>query len=476
MAVLLLAVLEMQGESVELAGKYILVVGLGRSGAAAARFLAARGARVRVTDMAPAAALGPVVAEMGDLGVELDLGGHSPEGFERAELIVLSPGVPPGIAPVAAARRRGVPVWGEMELALHFITVPIVGVTGTNGKTTTTRLIAEMLEASGLKVFCGGNIGNPLIEMVAAGQAVQVVVAEVSSFQLDTMDSFHPAVSVLLNVTEDHLDRYEGFDAYAASKARIFALQQTGDTAVINGADPLVRAMMPSIAAAALVFNGRRPAEAGADLSPTAIGLVLPGTGPRGRLWSDDLRDGARLDLSAFGPQGVHNRENAAAAALAALAAGGSLAGVQQAINRFKGLAHRMEKVADKNGAAWFDDSKATNVDAVARALDSFAGPLVLIMGGRDKGGHFADLAQRVKAKVKAIVLIGEAGPLIGKALAGTVPMVAATTMDDAVAKAAGIATAGDTVMLAPACASFDMFTSYAHRGQVFRRAVEALP
>jgi len=456
-----------------LAGKNILVVGLGRSGAAVARFLVSRGARVRVTDAAPADSLGAVVAEMAGLGVELDLGGHSPEGFAWADLIVLSPGVPPAIAPVAEARRRGVSVWGEMELAVRHLNAPIVGVTGTNGKTTTTRLIAEMLECSGLRVFCGGNIGNPLIEAAGTAEAPEVVVAEVSSFQLDTMESFHPAVSVLLNITDDHLDRYPDFAAYAASKARVFDAQQAGDTAVVNGADPAVRDLIPHLRAAALVFNGRRPGEAGADSDPAGITIALP-AGAGGR-WPG-LRDGLRLDLGAFGPQGVHNRENAAAAALAALAAGATPAGVQQALNRFKGLAHRMEKVAEKNGVAWFDDSKATNVDAVARAIDSFAGPLVLIMGGRDKGGRFADLAPRIRAKVKAVVLIGEAGPLIAAALAGTVPMVNAATMDDAVQQAARLAAAGDTVMLAPACASFDMFTSYAHRGEVFVRAVEALP
>jgi len=456
-------------------GKHILVVGLGRSGAAAARFLAARGARVKVTDAAPAEALGPVVAEMAGLGVELELGGHRPEGFSQADLIVLSPGVPPGIAPVEAARDRGIPIWGEMELAVRLIGAPIVGVTGTNGKTTTTDLIAQMLEASGLKVFCGGNIGTPLIEMIGTGDPPQVVVAEVSSFQLDTMDSFHPAVSVLLNVTDDHLDRYADFEAYAASKARIFALQQAGDTAVVNGADPVVRAMLPHIRAAILVFNGRQAMENGADAGPAGITVTLPAPVPPGGTWSVDLCHGARLDLAGFGPQGVHNRENAAAAALAALAAGGSLTGIQQALNRFKALAHRLEKVADKNGVAWFNDSKATNVDAVARALDSFAGPLVLIMGGRDKGGNFAALAQRVRDKVKAIVLIGEAGPLIAAALANAVPTTKASTMAAAVETAARLATAGDTVVLAPGCASFDMFTSYAHRGDVFRRAVEAL-
>ena len=307
----------------EIANKKILVVGLARTGIATARFLRRRGAAVRATDMAAEAALGPGVAELRALDIDLALGGHRVEDFTAADLIVLSPGVPHTLAPLQAARGRGVPVIGEVELAARFIREPIVAVSGTNGKTTVTELLGRMLEASGRRVFVGGNIGRPLIGYVDGGQAAEVVVAEISSFQLDTIATFRPAVGVLLNITDDHLDRYPDFAAYARSKMRLFENQTAQDTAVLNGADPVIRAQAAAIRSRRLFYNTAEAAENCAAVSGTALALRLPG------------REAARLDLAPFRLRGPHNVENACAAALAALAAGASPSGIQQALTAF---------------------------------------------------------------------------------------------------------------------------------------------
>ncbi len=317
----------------EIANKKILVVGLARTGIAAARFLRRRGATVRATDMAAEAALGPGVAELRALDIDLALGGHRAEDFTAADLIVLSPGVPHTLAPLQAARGRGVPVIGEVELAARFIREPIVAVSGTNGKTTVTELLGRMLEASGRRVFVGGNIGRPLIGYVDGGQTADVVVAEISSFQLDTIATFRPAVGVLLNITDDHLDRYTDFAAYARSKMRLFENQTAQDTAVLNGADPVIRAQAAAIRSRRLFYNTAEDSENCAAVSGTALALRLPG------------REAVRLDLAPFRLRGPHNVENACAAALAALAAGASPSGIQQALSAFAPLPHRIESV-----------------------------------------------------------------------------------------------------------------------------------
>jgi len=442
-----------------LAGRTILVVGLARSGIAAARFLARRGAKVRATDLAPADRIGPAAAELRALGVELELGGHRPESFTRAALIVISPGVPHRMPLLEAARAHGVPVIGELELAARFIAEPIVGVTGTNGKTTVTELIGAMLAASGRRVFVGGNIGTPLIGYVDGAAPAEVVVAEVSSFQLDTIETFRPQVGVLLNITADHLDRYPDFDAYARSKLRLFANQQPGDTAVLNGSDPAVRARAGAIAAGILYFNAPR-GDGAARLEGRVLRLRLPN------------RAESRLDLGRFGLRGPHNLENAAAAALAALSAGASPDGVQAALDGFAAAPHRMETVATVGGVEYVNDSKATNVDAVRRGLESFAQPVVLIMGGVDKGGDFRLLRDAARARGKALVLVGGAREAIRAALGGILAVHEAADMAEAVRRAADLAAPGDVVLLAPGCASFDRYANYQERGEDFRRAV----
>jgi UDP-N-acetylmuramoylalanine--D-glutamate ligase len=447
----------------EIANKKILVVGLARTGIATARFLRRRGAAVRATDMAAEAALGPGVAELRALDIDLALGGHRIEDFTAADLIVLSPGVPHTLAPLQAARGRGVPVIGEVELAARFIREPIVAVSGTNGKTTVTELLGRMLEASGRRVFVGGNIGRPLIGYVDGGQAAEVVVAEISSFQLDTIATFRPAVGVLLNITDDHLDRYTGFAAYARSKMRLFENQTAQDTAVLNGADPVIRAQAAAIRSRQLFYNTAQAAENCAAVVGTALALRRPG------------HEAVRLDLAPFRLRGPHNVENACAASLAALVAGASPLGIQQALSAFAPLPHRIESVAVVNGVEYVNDSKATNVDAVLRALDCFATPVVLIMGGLDKGGNFQLLETAVRRRAKALVLVGNASDTIRAALGGLVPTVQAPDMAAAVEAAAGLAVHGEVVLLSPGCASFDMYPNYQARGEDFRQAVQRL-
>jgi UDP-N-acetylmuramoylalanine--D-glutamate ligase len=443
-------------------GRDILVVGLARSGIAAARFLAHRGARVRATDAAPPERLAAAASELGALGVDLELGGHRPESFTRADLIVISPGVPHRMPVLEAARAHGVPVIGELELAARFIAQPIVAVTGTNGKTTVTELTGAMLTASGRNVFVGGNIGAPLIGYVDAAVGAELIVAEVSSFQLDTIETFRPHVGVLLNITDDHLDRYPDFEAYARSKLRLFANQRPGDFAVLNGSDPVVRSRAGAVGSTVLTYNAPR-GEGAAAVAGGALAVRLPGGAE------------TTLDLGRFGLRGPHNLENAAAAALAALLAGATPAGVQEALDTFAAAPHRLETVATVNGVEYVNDSKATNVDAVRRGLECFDRPVVLIMGGLDKGGDFRLLQEAARARGKALVLVGGARQSIRAALGGVLDTHEAADMEGAVRRAAALAAPGDVVLLGPGCASFDRYANYQDRGEDFRRAVHRL-
>ncbi len=458
-----------------LAQKNILIVGLGVSGIAAARFAKNKGANVTVTDMAVEKELAPYAPIAHKLGATMELGRHNIETFERADLIVLSPGVPHTILPIKRAEAKGIPILGEIELAARFIREPVIAVSGTNGKTTTTELLGDMLKNSGLKVFVGGNIGNPLIDYADKGESAEIVVAEVSSFQLDTIDTFRPRVGVLLNISADHLDRYPDFEAYARSKGRIFENQQEGDAAVINVSDPLVRSISKGLKARKLPFYHH-----GNELDETMEGAVIS--------WGDSQTSPSitihtkenpkrSLDLSLINLPGRHNIENVAAASLAALAVGGTFEGVQSALNDFKGLSHRLEYVATINDIRFVDDSKATNVDAVARALEAFNKPVILIMGGRDKGGDFQTLKKLVHQHTKKLIIMGEARDSIKSVLkdACTGGAQTTSTMEDAVLLSYHAADPGDIVLLSPACSSFDMYSSYAERGDAFCRAVDNL-
>jgi UDP-N-acetylmuramoylalanine--D-glutamate ligase len=451
--------------------KKIVVVGLGRTGLATAAFLHQQGARVLVSDTASEKELGDAGNNLRQLGVRMETGSHRAASFQNASLIVISPGVSHTIEPIVQAMDQGIPVIGEVELASRFIKEPIIAVTGTNGKTTTTELLGRMLKDSGLKVFVGGNIGNPLIEYVAKQKPAQIVVAEISSFQLDTITTFRPRVSVLLNITADHLDRYPNFEAYADSKFRIFKNQQVEDVAVLNGADPMIRAKTKRIKSQRLFFPSAAANEQGAVLNGKRILLnlnKLKKIGP-------EIRNQESLDISKMHLYGQHNFENAAAASLAALAAGATLEGIQTTLNHFKGLAHRLEPVATINGVQYFNDSKATNVDGVARALECFSKPVLLIMGGRDKGSDFKALQGLVRKHAKALIVMGEAAEPIRSALGQFIPTKVAASMEKAVSTAYQNADPDDVVLLSPGCASFDWYGSYAERGDDFRAAVKKL-
>lgn len=447
----------------------MVVVGLARSGLAAARFLKAAGARVTVTDRAPQEALGRYVTEARQLGLQLELGGHCQTTLDTADTIVISPGVPHTIDPLERARAKGVPVIGEVELAARHITTPIVAVSGTNGKTTTTELVGRMLADSGLRVFVGGNIGTPLIEIAGRDAGLGAIVAEVSSFQLDTTDTFAPHVAVLLNITPDHLDRYSSMQAYADSKAQLFKNQSGEDWTIFNGGDELVRCRACGSAGRKLCFAHQDHMALNSNLGAA--------------IWNDRIelrispKLGSVVHLNKTALCGPHNRENIAAAALACLAAGGSTDGIQKAVDQFKPSAHRLEWVRTINGIQFINDSKATNVDAVVRALECFTQPVVLILGGRNKGYNFKALFAPVQRIVRKMIVVGESATLIAEAI-GDAPCQGfelVEDMADAVQAAYRAARSGDVVLLSPACASFDMFTSYGQRGDVYRQCVEAL-
>ena len=445
----------------DLNGRRVLVVGLGRSGIAAAQLCAARGARVTVTDKRDAAALAPALSALPP-EVARELGGHNRETFTGADLIVLSPGVPE-IPELAAARAAGVAITGEMELASRFISSTLIAITGTNGKSTTTTLIGDMMRATGRQTFVGGNLGEPLAEAVPtrAGDARGVCVVEASSFQLETVDTFRPRVAVLLNITADHLDRYPDMDGYTAAKARIFAAQTGEDFAVVNVEDPLAMRASQGVSSRRIGFSTVRPLPEGGCTHGNSFVLKLPDHEPE--RYPNDLPwlIGQR-----------HNQANALAALLASRLAGATPAEARAGLLAFKPLAHRMELVADAGGIAYYDDSKGTNVSAVVAALDGFARPVVLIAGGRDKGGAYEPLAETLARVGRAAVLIGEAADEMQAAFRGKVQTERATTMDAAVDAARRLAQPGDAVVLSPACSSFDMFRDYSHRAEVFRAAV----
>lgn len=448
--------------------KQILIVGLGKTGVSTARFLNRKGAKVTVTDSNNDIKQNDDMKSLRARNIQLEIGYHTPESFEQAELIILSPGVPHTIAPVERARKKGTPIIGEIELAARFITEPIAAVTGTNGKTTTTTLLGDMLRQSGLNVFVGGNIGKPLIDYVDSPDSADVIVAEISSFQLDTIETFRPAVGVLLNIAEDHMDRYDDFDGYGRSKCRLFENQKETDVAVINTADPMVQSFCTNINSKKWIFSHQRCLK---SIDSACLAVISD----KAICFTINDKPVGSLRLETIKLPGLHNYENIAAAGLAALAAGGTFDGIQSAINAFEGLPHRLEYIHSSNGVRYFNDSKATNAHAVEKALDAFNVPVILIMGGRNKDVDFHALEKSIRAHVKHLIVIGEAKEEIQSALAHSAPIDPARSMDDAVLKARQSSAPGDVVLLSPACASFDMYTNYAERGDHFRETVNRL-
>ncbi|MFO0647792.1 MAG: UDP-N-acetylmuramoyl-L-alanine--D-glutamate ligase [Polyangiales bacterium] len=436
--------------------KRVVVVGMGASGESAARLALRKGAAsVVLNDKRDAADLDDEkLMALAHAGVTFDLGAHRPETFAKADLIVVSPGVPP-LRVIEAAEARGVPVVSELELASWYTRAPIVAITGTNGKSTVTTLIGEIFKAAGYATFVGGNLGTPLSEAVdtPAAESNGRLVVEVSSYQLEKTASFSPHVAVHLNLTADHLDRYPSLAAYGAAKARIFLYQRASDHAVVPGDDPVVVAFARGGVAKVHTFGG--------DKGETRVvdGVIV-------------TRTGARYPLSLLKIRGAHNVSNAMASILAAELAGASRDATLEALESFEGLAHRMQFVLEDEGVVYYDDSKATNVGAAIRALEGTDRRVVLIAGGRDKGGSYDPLVQLLKTKARAVVLLGEAAPNLRAAIGTSVPHREADSMREAVRMARLLAEPGDCVLLAPACSSLDMFDNYAHRGRVFAAAV----
>ncbi|MFZ5864134.1 MAG: UDP-N-acetylmuramoyl-L-alanine--D-glutamate ligase [Nitrospirota bacterium] len=450
----------------DLKGNRVTVVGLARSGAAAVRLLLRERAVVSVTDRRPAGELTEWTAGFALGEVAWFLGGHPDEAFRGAGLIVLSPGVPLASPPLQAARARGVPIWSELELASRFVSAPISAITGSNGKSTTTALAGEMCAAAGRRTFVGGNYGVPLSEATVPGAAWGEIVAEVSSFQLETVATFHPSVAALLNVTPDHLDRYPDFGSYAAAKWRIFERQTSEDAAVLNADDPACMdpGFTAKLAARRVCFS-RRTAPAG-DAVWVDAGEIVYRLGERsGRVLAID-----RLRIV-----GVHNVENALAATAIALLRGVDPAVIAGVLSEFRGLEHRMEFVRELRDVRYINDSKGTNVGAVQKSIESLTSPVILIAGGVAKGADFSALRPLVARRVKKAVLLGQARPELRQAFEGVTTIAEASGMEEAVRIASESAVPGDVVLLSPACASFDLFRDFEDRGRRFKTLVHAL-
>jgi UDP-N-acetylmuramoylalanine--D-glutamate ligase len=448
-----------------LAGRRVTVFGLAKSGVAAARLLRAVGADVVGTDAKPIAALGHDVAALAELGVRLVTGpGESAAAFAGADLVVVSPGVPLNTPALGSVRARQVPIIGELELGWRATEADTIAITGTNGKTTTTALTGSILAQQPRPVLVAGNIGTPLAAHALTFPADGLLVCEVSSFQLETTELFQPRVAVVLNLTPDHLDRHRTFEAYADAKARIFANQTSADCAVLNADDEPTRALRSRTNAPIVWFSRRRELSHGVFVRGGRIATKLNGH-------VEEI-----CPLSEIFLRGQHNVENVLAATACALWTGVSPEAIRTAIGRFRGVAHRIEWVRDLAGVKYYNDSKGTNVDSTLRALDSFAEPIVLIAGGKGKGQDFKPLAAASRGRVAHAVLLGEDAAKIGAALADAgVAVTYSRTLQEAVDRARAAATPGSIVLLSPACASFDMFDNFEHRGDVFKKLVERL-
>ncbi|HKI24788.1 MAG TPA: UDP-N-acetylmuramoyl-L-alanine--D-glutamate ligase [Candidatus Sulfotelmatobacter sp.] len=448
----------------ELNDKRVLVVGLGKSGVASALFLKAHGARVTVSDTKSGDELRNEIPVLLDHGITVETGGHGDRTFRGQDLIVVSPGVPVDAPPLVQARALGGSVIGEIELAAQFLPGPIVAITGSNGKTTTTTLAGEIMAAAGFPALVGGNIGTPAISLAERAKPETVIVLEISSFQLETIQTFRPKVAVVLNVTPDHLDRHRTFDIYVNAKARIFENQQANDFAVLNADDPTCVSMAARTKAQVFWFSRQKEVEQGAWVRDGNI------------LFRDAAGQKEILLVSEIPLKGAHNLENVLAAVCAGALMGCAPDKIRLAVRDFKAVEHRLEFVATVHGVDYYNDSKATNVDATIKALESFPANIHLILGGKDKGSDYSVLNDLLRQRVKRVYTIGAAAAKIESQIVfPKSEIVHAETLENAVRKAHSAAVSGDVVLLAPACASFDQFKNYEHRGKAFKEIVRGL-
>jgi UDP-N-acetylmuramoylalanine--D-glutamate ligase len=457
---------------VELKNKRTLVVGLGRSGVAAAYFLQDHGAKVTVSDAKSEAQLQNEIAALLDRGVSIETGRHGERTFRDQDLIVVSPGVPSDQPQLQHARTLGIPVIGEVELAFRFLQGRVIAITGSNGKTTTTALVGEILAKSGKKTLVGGNIGTPVISLAGQSTPDTLTVLEISSFQLETIQQFRPWIAAILNITPDHLDRHRTFQAYVDAKARIFENQrsagavenqQAGDFAVLNADDPASVELKDKVKSSLCWFSRKHAVENGAYLKEDQI------------IFRQNGQEQAVLSRHDIQLKGAHNLENVLAAVSMGMIAGCPAEQVRRAVSEFRAVEHRLELVATISGVAFYNDSKATNVDATVKALESFPGKIHIILGGKDKGSDYSVLNPLLRERAKRVYLIGAAADKIASQIQSSAPLMRSGTLERAVRQAFEAAASGDIILLAPACASFDQFENYEHRGRVFKELVHSL-
>jgi UDP-N-acetylmuramoylalanine--D-glutamate ligase len=440
----------------------VLVVGLARTGVATALFCAARGARVTATDSRSESELPDAVLKLRGAGIALELGSHREETFLEQDLIVPSPGVPADAPPLEAARAKGVTIWSEIELAYRFLKGRLIGITGSNGKTTTTSLVEHILKMAGLETILAGNIGRPLIGCVDAMTDNTFTVVELSSFQLELVGTFRPNIGVFLNLTPDHLDRHHTIEAYGAAKARLFENQTGDDAAILNADDAGTSPYAPSLPRV-YWFSRKQRVTQGAYVRNEEI------------VFRQDGEEEVLLRVEDIPLVGAHNVENVLAAAAATRLAGAPASAIAKGVRSFAGVEHRLEFVSEVAGVRYYNDSKATNVDATLKALDAFPGRILVILGGKDKGSDYTVLQKPLREKAILALLIGAAAEKIESQISGSVALERAETLERAVEIASHAALCGDVVLLAPACASFDQFQNYEHRGRVFKDLVRQL-
>jgi len=446
----------------ELRGKRVLVVGLARTGVATALFCASRGAAVTATDARTESEIGAEIAKLRQAGVALELGGHQEKTFLAQELIIPSPGVPADAPLLEAARGKRITIWSEIELAYRFLKGKLIGITGSNGKTTTTSLVGHILKNAGFSTILAGNIGTSLISRVDASRDDTVTVVELSSFQLELIETFRPNIGIFLNLTPDHLDRHRTMEAYGSAKARIFENQTEEDAAVLNADDTATTPYAPT-RPMVYWFSRKRRIVQGACVSGEEI------------VFRRDGVEEAVLKRGEIPLAGAHNLENVLAAVAAARIAGAETSAIAKGVRSFAGVEHRLEFVAEIGGVRYYNDSKATNVDATLKALDAFPGRILVILGGKDKGSDYTLLQKPLREKAILALLVGAAAEKIEKQIAGSVAIERAGDLERAVEIASTAARPGDIVLLAPACASFDQFQNYEHRGRVFKELVRQL-